>query len=171
MRTCIQIGLHRSAEYAYLINPTWQIYVPDDPLKTLPCELRKTAGQWRYIGVDRNPASIAYMKEQYGYNPNMHWVCTTVGLGTEQVSIDNLIRMYRIDSLDVLAIDIEGGEQIILKDFSWEIKPHYLAVEVHTCYGVSKTEFVSFIEEQGYRLINRKLTNNGNTLECQFLQK
>ena len=169
MRTCIQIGLDRRAEYAYVVRPDWQTYAPDDPLKVLPHELL-TDGDWRYIGVDRNPASIAYMKDQYGYNPSMHWVCTTVGLGTEQVSIDDLIRMYKVDSLDVLAIDIEGAEQIILKDFSWGISPRYLAVEVHTCYGVSETEFVAFIEEQGYQLINKKPTNNSNTLECQFLQ-
>ena len=165
MKTCIQIGLDRTAEYAYVVRDDWSTYIPTDPDKALPSAL-KTQGNWQYIGIDMSVESVRYVESQYPYNDRIKWCCATMGLGVGETSLDDLFKVYTLDKLEVLAIDIEGMEFPLFEHFQWTLKPVFMAVEVHPSLPVHVQELVDTIVSQGYKCTKRSPMHG----ECQFIR-
>ena len=45
------------------------------------------------------------------------------------ITLDTLIKKYNVSKIDFLKIDTEGSEWVILKDYSWIVKPTFMKVE------------------------------------------
>jgi len=69
--------------------------------------------------------------------------------------LDTLITKHNISKIDYMKIDIEGSEWIILKDYSWSIKPTMLKVE--TEHWKPQEELA---KEEIFSVIERILTYN-----------
>ena len=112
-------------------------------------------------------------------------------LGVVGISFDELIESLEFDDIDVLAVDIEGAEIALFEDYSWRIKPKFIAVEYHDDLTHTKgiptdidfsereaelgKEFQQLIEAQGYTVYRREPTNFrgekfAKTMELQFLR-
>ena len=146
---CIQIGLNETAEYLYLSEPDWKEKMRViDPLEILPESLHQYTS-WRYFGIDRDPASIILMMNKYPNRENIVWIQSFLHENVSTLeyteswlnnfrrflmftmSFDMLVDALEIDSIDVLAIDIEGDEEILFNKYSWRLKPKYITVEAH----------------------------------------
>ena len=169
MRNCVQIGLFETCEYLYLTEHNWRAYNTANSLKTLPYSMRINPDEWRYIGIDKYENSINNMKMKNKSNDNVHWICAEIGSRNNQISLDTLCQCYNLESIDVLAIDVEGAELDILENWSWNPTPHFIAVEVHTNFGIDCDKFRSYIESKGYKLVLSEPTNHHATVEYQFI--
>lgn len=64
-------------------------------------------------------------------------------------TLDDLLNMLSIDSLDFCKIDVEGHEETILKAYSWRVKPKVLKIE-HK--HVTTSNIMSILQAQGYTI-------------------
>lgn len=104
---------------------------------------------------------------------------------------DWIIQKLGIKEIDVLTTDIEGFENILFANYSWEIRPKYIAVEFHDELNrvngiptnvdfaareeVMGKDLAEFIQTKGYKLIRREPTNYkskryAKTMELHFLR-
>ena len=192
---CVQIGLHQTAEYLYLVRPDWRDLIgQQDLLKQIPDSLADKFESWRYYGVDSDVASIVKMLEKYGNVPYSSWIQAAVGLPNDQFlkvrsyfsggsflgfgcSLQRLFRLLDLSQVDVFIIDIEGGELRLFENYDWHIKPAYISVEVHGDHSnTSHTDRVlleknitflhGFLTSKGYRLLKKEYTNLNTTGYC-----
>ena len=107
MRNVIQIGLHRSAEYAYLSRPDWiDIYRKrhQDKLhrfEILPESFFHDPSEFRYVGIDLCPESVSYVASKYADDyPNARFMCG--GVSDRSYTIDNWDQAENLgDYLDI----------------------------------------------------------------------
>ena len=221
MRTCLQIGLQRTAEYAYLAEEGWLGADVEDDLKTLPDFLKADPSPFRYIGVDRDFYSLQQLSKEYPevryndivartwchayirgdktpstrvhysslYQTEPSWICVPT------ITFSHLLASLRLKEIDVLAMDIEGFEYEIFRDYDWQLKPKFIAVEAHCVIFESdgsvtkrvmekapdlnapdtRGDFlIDLLEKQGYQLWRSALTNQFKdhiplTTELQFV--
>ena len=52
----------------------------------------------------------------------------------KDASLDDLIREYGLEAIELFILDVECAEYSILKDYSWGIKPKYMHIEYHFYY-------------------------------------
>ncbi len=185
---CVQIGLHDTAEFLYLTKPNWKSdIVSQDILKQIPNDIADKYTTWRYYGIDSDVGSIAKMLQKYGNPPSTHWVHAAVGMPSDMYmklrsylpngyfygfgcSLQRLFRMLNITQVDVLVIDIEGGEIRLFDDYDWHIFPSYISVEVHGDHANTSVpnptllnKHIAYVDNilktKGYKQINRTLTN------------
>lgn len=185
---CLQMGLFRTAEYLYLTG-TEKSEIDD--LKGIPDFLEYT--NWKYYGIDCDPCSIAYMLQKYHTNKFAEWVLASINQGVSPsmkyvptwyigdadeayyyvptISFDTLIDSLGLEKIDILAVDIEGVELGMFKNYSWRLKPAYIAVESHNEQHI---EILDVIEKQGYKNTLNVETNfyDGcyHTRELQFVR-
>ena len=176
---CIQVGLRDVAEYHYLSRDDWNIVTVDDPLKRIPDDLG--VDSWRYVGVDSCGSSIDHMLQRYGTAPNVDWVLGFMQPGaarlvqaqshmmahceagwapymTQSLSFNRLLYGLQLTRVDVLALDIEGGEYSLFSDYDWSIKPQFMAIECH--HPVERvTPYVRVLEGVGYDMVLRRSGN------------
>jgi len=63
------------------------------------------------------------------------------GNAVQSISVNTLIDMYAIDKIDLIKIDIEGAEEIILKENNqWLEKTNNIIIEIHSSYDISCLE-------------------------------
>lgn len=165
---CLQIGLLKTAEYLYLVDPKYRVASehPVDIPKTLKFDT------WDYYGVDADPCSIGKMVEEYHEcSPNANWILAFINVGqpvslkhhksfwvpyderqnncyVPSMSLDFLIKELELPKIDVFAVDIEGVEWFMFESYSWNLKPSFIAVESHF---ERHEELTSMIIAQGYR--------------------
>ena len=127
---CVQIGLHKKAEYLYLTEPNWQKKEVDE-LNRLPQRFYNFEN-WKYIGVDCDCASISYMLNQHYHNLNAEWYmvrlhgndapprfvrfptwfiekANSAFFSTVSIDFKLFLQLLGIPYIDVLVMDIEGG--------------------------------------------------------------
>lgn len=78
MKTCVQIGLNRSAEYMYLANNTLSAEDVLGPMENpVPPLLPEgiTVEPYKYWGVDSDPDSIAFLASNFPPHPCVHFAC------------------------------------------------------------------------------------------------
>ena len=184
---CVQIGLLRTAEYLYLVDPKYSVASeqPVDIPKTLEFDT------WQYYGIDADPCSIAKMVAEYHEcSPNANWILAFINEGrpvslkhhntfwvpyeqrqnncyVPSMSLDFLIKALELPKIDVLAVDIEGMESPMLKSYSWHVKPAFIAVETHF---ERHEEVVPVITAQGYRN-TLSMPTNFDKKEQKFLTR
>ena len=150
---CIQIGLGWTAEYDYLAEDDWKSKMQDNHQNFhIPVFLHKY-NKWQYYGIDADGDSIAYLIKSKDKRDNVQWIQAAVSYSETKlleinhnrfhmnpffdtclvptIEFDKLIKLLEIEQISVLVIDIEGGEIDLLNFYSWDIKPEYIAVEVH----------------------------------------
>ena len=126
------------------------------------------------------------------------WITQKLRVMNQQISplilgapFDWIIQKLGIKEIDVLAVDIEGFESILFANYSWNIRPKFIAIEYHDELNhlsgipigvdfaareeVMGNELAELIQSQGYQLICREPTNYrskryAKTLELQFLR-
>lgn len=75
MRTVIQVGLHKTAEWSYLVKDNWQEeMLTMRPQYHLPDYLKEDPTPFRYFGIDTSPSSVLETRRQYGNLPNTHFL-------------------------------------------------------------------------------------------------
>lgn len=192
---CVQIGLHDIAEFLYLAKPNWQSdMASQEKLNQIPVDLADKFTSWRYYGVDCDVGSIVKMMEKYGDVPFASWVQAAVGLQPDQLmklrsyfvsghfigfacSLQRLFRLLNLSQVDVLVVDIEGGEIRMFENYDWHIRPGYISVEVHGDH--SNTSYTNpamlnkhidvidrILTGKGYKQINKAWTNFNTTGYC-----
>ena len=172
MKTCVQIGLHKTAEYLYLYDRSLEIPERCDvPSSFLEAD-------YRYIGVDSDPFSIARMSDTYADSDRHQWVCAKIGKqwGIESTqacwgeprhllpdpnklrevlvgtySLYDFFLLLKIQDIDLLAMDIEGAEVDCFKTYNWSIKPSLLRVEFHPSHKMDVDGFINLICDHGYQ--------------------
>ena len=203
MRTVIQLGLHTSAEWIYLSNKEGWVddYPPKREYEEVPAFFQDDPEPFRYFGVDYAPESIAYVANKYpSLTYHADFICCGISdriysslqhsktwwVGQSWYFIDIfphiiypfiplsvLFRMLNLNSVDILAMDIDGYEHIVLADIdNWEILPKLIVVEVHGGLAPSEkhrpeykinedimlSTMVSKLEKNGYETIYDKDT-------------
>ena len=183
---CVQIGLHKTTEYLYLVNPIFQ---ESKQPPAVPEPLKKF-DKWIYYGIDVDPCSICEMLNRYPKHPDIHWIAAGISASTKvlkynswyigesrnhppfhaaALTFDSLIDGLQLQKIDVLAIDIEGTELELFENYSWRIKPQFIAVESHK---EQHDTLISMICSKGYKNIVNKGTNYRDgkyyTRELQF---
>ena len=75
-------------------------------------------------------------------------------------SINDIMKMYQLDSIDFLKMDIEGSEKTVFaENYSWLSKTKYGIVELHEAYAEGVTDFINTkLEEHNFNII--KYGNN-----------
>lgn len=189
--TCLQIGLQQSTEYLYLTDTNWREQLESiDPILRIPESVCEDIETWRYIGVDQDPNSIAHLCQMHGAKGR--WITAQVGsesgalieinshlwgddkfqgLHATVLSLEHIINGFGLNPLDVLAMDIEGMEFGVLRDYSWIVKPRFITVEIHS-YESIQSDVQSIIEDVGYSLLSLTPTNIGNrypTIEAKYI--
>jgi FkbM family methyltransferase len=64
------------------------------------------------------------------YNRHPEWNKYIKTQEAPMVRLDDLITKHNISNIDLLKIDIEGGEKTILMDYSFEVAPTVLRIEI-----------------------------------------
>ena len=152
----VQIGLFRTAEYAYLVDPKKfnEKVVGDIPPLLFP-ELENETS-WCYWGIDMAPKAIRKCRERFNFEDDrIHFIEALVHKHdgdtfthnnfnihediTERmeshtstgISLDTLFKQIPIP-VNLLMLDVENAEGAILAGYSWAHKPKYIIVEMHT---------------------------------------
>lgn len=165
--TCLQIGLLNTAEFFYLTDPFWQERLPEQPpLKQIPKAVADLYDRWFYFGIDQDltPLPEAYKRNPWG---NSHFFEAKVS------DLDDVLLFFDISELGMLAIDIEGDELAVFEEYSWNVKPAFITVEVHrqdqsleeACVAI-----INLVEPHGYNVYNCQQSNYNRTYELQFLR-
>ena len=182
---CLQIGISNIAEYAFCVDPGWQ--------EQMPFEFPDIQ-DWQYYGVDVDPQSIAYCELAYPQHPQRNWFC----VGIEDtlmirdvdrtlwnfLALDDLPYIFsgvflplqtfceqlHIKEIDIIAVDIEGGEYVLFADNAviWDYSPRIIHVEVHLKVPHSYTTFMNAVCAKGYTCIRETPQNNGHEYNLIF---
>ena len=173
---CLQIGLHRSAEFMLMTQPDWQNNVSHH-LKKEPL---MNMDSFRFYGVDSDVASINHMLLEYGNPENVEWILANIKsncseftfqtcyrwavLNSEEThllpfqslvcSFDSLLNGLKLDQLDVLIVDIEDNGENIFAGYSWRLKPWYIQYEVHNHHTTTRRDQMPFVFNGDEWLIN-----------------
>lgn len=197
----MQLGLNNSAEYLYLSEPNWERKHLSQPrLKQIPSEIARMFESWEYIGVDADVASITRMLDAYGDRGNTRWVNAYISRNENMLycvpsyanppsttiqyfyglscTLHKLFALLNLSRVDVLTMDIEGGELEALHAYNWQIKPLFLAIEVHgrpmDVLNKNVKKIQQLLSEKGYHLYHNEYTNPNHgqydTCEIQFIE-
>ena len=179
-------------------------------------------GSFKYYGVERSPVFLGKIMEQFQFSgANIEWICAqlstaygalprlhhandqypeniygedihNVNYFVPAIDLDTLITGLDIKNLDVLAMDIEGDEDYLLKMYTWLQKPKFITIETHYAnilqleneeeynLGARTANLKSLICSQGYKCILEQETNETresiasgteNNFEIQFLRE
>lgn len=184
---CIQIGLHHSAELIFLANYKFYGYYSDvqDIIKdNIPFDIGDC--NWNYLGVDSDPASITKQITYFEHMDNVKWLCAyimdkTGSLGSTNswdsilgqwpvfhfspLPLDDLVKEYLNSigksSLEILTMDIDGGEYKVFENYSWDIKPFYILIEDHLVNN--EKEVKKLFPDQNIPALSDILIPNGYT--------
>lgn len=164
----VQIGLHKQAEFIHHVGGEKKGNSKEADIGD--CDY--------FLGVDYDPASISYMLNQYGHLQKAYFIC--IGVGVEKtcpglswsgnkekflyknIRLHTLFKETEIDNIELLALDIEGGEYDTFKYYDWSLLPKKIVVEAHSFtkpldQGVS--EIQATLSKHGYRLEKSTPTN------------
>lgn len=145
------VGLHEGHVYAFEAAPEnaaairHHAELNDVPnLTVLQVAVSSHAGVGRLQIVDDQSWSKL---EDYGEHPGTQQV-----IDVELVSIDDLLADGTVQPPTVVKIDVEGAELAVLEGMRRTLAEHRPAVicELHGTHD----EFVAFMDDQGYRLVN-----------------
>ena len=154
---CVQIGLHKDAEFIHCVYPeefskipsTYLGYTEYKSLKEIPEVINNKYDKWKFYGVDCDPFSITHMMSKYPPSEDIQWILAFIYKSKKRlaqirswfegkrvcsvpiVSFDELIESLKISKIDVLAMDIESLEFALIETYSWRIKPAFITIEVH----------------------------------------
>lgn len=176
----VQLGLHKQAEFVHYVGAKRKHYSKDAPIDTPDF----------YLGIDCDPASIAYMIEEYGDISDANFLCSGIGeegiketvswcaykrpFLSKSVRLQDIFHQTQIDAISLLAMDIEGGEFDALLLYDWSILPDYLIMEAHSFkkpLNEAVTEIRSIVQKHGYKFIKGVSTNTNQkhpTMELEF---
>ena len=194
---CVQVGLHTSAEYIYLTDSNWRESMLDHhEVLHIPDSIVSHIDKWEYYGIDENFFSIDYLARKYESKGN--WLVAYLtdrltpfkknisqrppefnpceGIYVPTVTLSELFRRFRLDYVDVLALDIESAEHHIFDTYDWHIYPTYIAVEVHSFDHQLDNACESIIEKlraHGYTPVNQyinayQLVNESTRCDVEF---
>ena len=84
------------------------------------------------------------------------------GNTAEVTTLRDLMRKHHIENVDLLIIDVEGGELLVLKGFPWEsAKVDKIFCELHPYawnnFGYSGEDLRRFLKDHGYRCLDMYL--------------
>ena len=165
-----------------------------DPLIKIPRQVTDPVETWNYYGVDHDLYSIAFMSKEYGNRG--HWLNVNVrpqpstrfremesfffadsqprGVHTYSLTLSQIFDGFGLETVDVLAMDIEGIEVEVLEQHDWKVAPHFIAVEIHSYEpNCGRERIMGCLEQQGYELMSETPTNVNSkypTLEAKFIK-
>ena len=100
-------------------------------------------------GWTRGVGSISKVNH-FNWNPqwNEHVVKETI----ECMTLNELIKKYKVQKIDFLKIDTEGTEYQILNNYNWQIMPSILKVEHKHwgSHGEDKNKYITFLKDKNY---------------------
>ena len=88
------------------------------------------------------------LTEARPFHPSV--IDNTVDFGVFTVSLEILLSAIGHEQIDILRMDVEGAEMLILKAYSFQLKPYLLSVEHHSKTGETFVRHV--METQGYQV-------------------
>ena len=180
--TAVQIGLDKSLELHYLTSPNWSEDHNWHDYFFIPQHL---AERWELFAVDAAPASIEHIRKLHPPSDNLHLICASIGANCDsenrlhyfeerdekhgmlyedyefhgaKISLLELLRSLGIHErhdFKVLKMDIEYAEYEVLMEYSWELKPVLLILEIHIDRSGETFDHLGLINHivaQGYYL-------------------
>lgn len=85
----------------------------------------KEVPQWA-----RGVGKIPEVGNMLDYNRHPEWAKYIKKQKVPMVRLDDLITKHKINKIDFLKLDIEGGEKTILMDYSFKVAPTVLRIEI-----------------------------------------
>ena len=180
--TCVQIGLHESCEWAFLTQINWKEQWLHHKLPNIFPDITN----WNYIGIDINPVSIAKMSKAYNLNKKCTFICSGIGSSrsisrnpTDGFLPHNIISpfitlgeiLYRFGNIDILALDIEGGEYQIFNSLDFLDIP-MICVEIHKISNNAVPQQLSDkIVSLGYKTGSTHDLTYGGFPNCIFIKE
>jgi len=104
-------------------------------------------------GVNKWKRGISHISQTPGvskYNYTSGSITTTTNskkLMVECMTLDGLIDKHKIETIDLLQLDVEGHEIVVLTSYSWKIKPTIMKIE-HKY--VNDNDLVALLNSKGY---------------------
>lgn len=92
--------------------------------------------------------------------------------GVETITLENLLRVYKINIVDYLKMDIEGGEKFVLTKANQAIFRHkvrFVSAEIHNKWGFTKNDALEYFASLGYHVIERPIIGPYAQLEAYNL--
>ena len=154
---CIQAGLCNDAEYFYLTDPGWKEEIARqcsyDSHWHPHQKIIDSIDSWEYYGIEQSVGSVTAMANKFG--DAGHWLGARL-IGSSKlpyrsirykrevapyvpnVTLDDVINGFRLERIDLLALDIENDEYSVLSNYDWHIRPATLSCEVHSYYDYEK---------------------------------
>ena len=87
--------------------------------------------------VYSSDGKVLFSNDGLSYNTKI----SSDGNPIQAISVNTLMEMYAIDNIDLIKIDIEGTEEIILKENNqWLEKTDNIIIEIHSSYTISCLE-------------------------------
>ena len=104
-------------------------------------------------GVNKWKRGISHISQSPGvskYNYTSGSITTTTNskkLMVECMKLDDLIDKHKVETIDLLQLDVEGHEIVVLTSYSWKIKPTMMKIE-HKY--VNDNDLVALLNSKGY---------------------
>ena len=186
---CLQIGFGNSAEYTYLVGhqteQTNSVYRPED---------LSPSDRWYYYGVDSDPVNtVDWNQKQI---PNTNWINVFISnepgviniesvenmaprnkqlLGQTffvgKITLSQLIENLNLNSLEILAMDLNGYEIEVFDEYDWDIKPQYLIIEAINSDITIKDSLAQLFANNGYEEVTQTLRNDNISTELVYRLK
>jgi len=153
----IDLGAHVGLTAQYYINqykPTFYLAIEVDRNNFYLLEKNtkslNTINQ--NVAISENNLPKYQTKSDVSYNHKVSTTGNDLSL-VQTTTMDKVIRKYGLEKIDLLKIDIEGGEQALLKNAeSWIHQVDHIIIELHEAYSIE--QFCNDIEKHGFA-VNR----------------
>jgi FkbM family methyltransferase len=150
--TCLDLGCNTGVVTSLLrqlAGPGGRVFAVDPltyPGNTFRANLDAVPGITIHQGIlcgesmRHDPAALSAMCDPYGFDPSL------------AITVDELMKVYGLEHIDFLKMDIEGAEFGIFRDsVQWLDHVDNLAMEVHHSVG-DPTEIIERLRQQGFRV-------------------
>lgn len=116
---------------------------PQERYKIIACAVSDRSGmqEFFYSGPDDTAANL--------FNLENFPFAVTVSTFT----LDQIFQYHKIDSIDILRMDIEGSEFDVMQAFSFDVRPKVLLIEPHPVVEKPVDRLRKIIQPHGYTYI------------------
>jgi len=108
-------------------------------------------------GVNRWKRGISHIAQtpgmsKYNYTSGSITLNTSTSISSKKLmvdcrTLDNLIDKHKVETIDLLQLDVEGHELVVLNSYSWKIKPSIMKIQ-HK--HISDNDLVDLLNSKGY---------------------
>ena len=104
------------------------------------------AGKIRFLGHDATAGAIATMTESF----RKAWHTNSVEYEMDSLPFGQILEKSHVKYIDLLSIDVEGGELMVLKTMNWEIPVYIVVIELDGYNQEKDEQCRNILRERGF---------------------